>query len=96
MEFEYKILIGETPYHRTKSEASLFSERVKDLEKKVNATLLYGGECVGGLVIKHNNPYQAVKVPKSSSESEPTNPFTTAVRSGASRKSKKSKKSRKL
>jgi hypothetical protein len=92
MEYEYKILIGKTEPNRIKSEERLFSERVIDLEKKVNAALLYGGECVGGLLIENNQPYQAVKLPKSSSESEPTNPFTTAVRSGASRKLKKSRR----
>jgi len=92
MEYEYKILIGKTDEsNRLKSEERLFDERVKDLEKKVNSALIYGGECVGGLFIEKNQPYQAVKLLKASSESEPTNPFTTAVRSAAGGVSRKLK-----
>lgn len=95
MALEYKILIGETESSRVKSDATLFNERLKHLEKQVNSVLAIGGSTVGGICIKSNQPYQAVMVPNASTNVEPTNPIAyTRVRAagGPSRKSKKSRK----
>lgn len=101
---KYKILIGETPNDNKKNGATLFSERLTNLEIQVNRFLRKEGECAGGLYIKDNVPYQAVTY-STSSASDPTPLVTTAVTSpgaggggaagGSPRKSKKSRKNRK-
>jgi hypothetical protein len=83
MEYEYKILIGKHSNGRGKSIATLFSESLINLETQVNGYLFDSGECVGGVFIKDHVPYQAVTFPKTSTNSDPTNRFTTAVRSVA-------------
>jgi hypothetical protein len=93
--FQYKILIGETPNDNKKNGATLFSERLTNLEIQVNRFLRKGGKCAGGLYIKDNMPYQAVTY-LSSSASDPTPLVTTAVRSaaggGGERKTRKNRK----
>jgi len=95
MALEYKILTGKTDFNRVKSDETLFNEKLRNLEKQVNSALAIGGSTLGGIYIKDNRPYQAAMVPKASTNVEPTNPFTTAVRSATGGSSRKSRKNRK-